>query len=98
MEQQLTSKDAEVIWAISRLMKLRRDWVGNWDHINLNGSYYAIVYSEGKICIHEYSVVNAFLTFPTKKDAIEFLKCFENLIEMCKYCIGANINTKNKKL
>ena len=37
MEQQLTSKDTEVIWAISCLMKLRRDWVGNWDHINLNG-------------------------------------------------------------
>lgn len=91
MEQQLTSKDAEAIWAISRLMKLRRDWVGDWnpeDNILSQRCYYAIIRVEDELFIDYLSMRGSLLTFPTSKDAKEFMTCFKDLIEMCKYYIG----------
>ena len=89
LEQQLTSKDAEVIWAISRLMKLRRDWVGDWEpEHNDKKCYCAIIRVEDELYIDYLTCRGSLLTFPTSKDAEEFLTCFNDLIEMCKYHIG----------
>ena len=83
--QQLTYKDAEAIWALSRLMKLRRDWVGDWDP-EYDGvtAYYAIEYCKDQFIITNFYTMSTFLSFPTKEDAALFLKCFRGLIEMCK--------------
>lgn len=85
IEQQLTTKDAEAIWALSRLMKLRRDWVGDWEP-KCDGitKHYAIEYSKYQFSVTNFYNVHKFLSFPTKEDAALFLKCFRDLIEMCK--------------
>lgn len=83
--QQLTTKDAEAIWALSRLMKLRRDWVGDWEP-KCDGvtTYYAIEYVRDQFIVANFYSIPRFLSFPTKEDAALFLKCFRDLIEMCK--------------
>lgn len=85
IEQQLTTKDAEAIWALSRLMKLRRDWVSDWEP-KCDGvtTYYAIEYTRDQFIITNFYTMSTFLSFPTKEDAALFLKCFRDLIEMCK--------------
>lgn len=85
VEQQLTTKDAEAIWALSRLMKLRRDWVGDWEP-ECDGvtTHYVIEYVKDQFVVANFYSIPRFLSFPTKEDAALFLKCFRDLIEMCK--------------
>ena len=87
MEQQLTNKDAEAIWALSRLMKLRRDWVGDWEPNAEGDSYYAIFRNEHNITIGAFKCTGHFLTFPTKEMVQEFREYFCDIIEMCKQYI-----------
>ena len=85
IDQQLTSEDAEALWALSCLMKLHRDWVGNWtpkcDGVE---EYYVIKKYYDKLEVECEWATSSFLTFPTQKDAEEFIACFKDLIEMCK--------------
>lgn len=84
---QLTPHEAKAITAFSKLLKLRRDWIGEWepeDKVNA----YAIVYWKSILvdwidCSEEYRS----LSFPTKQMAQEFLETFRDLIEEAKILI-----------
>lgn len=83
---QFTKEEAIAISAFSKLLKLRRDWIGTWEPNWCNNS-------EEKFCIEVYKkdfYVNSSnnysktFSFPTKEMSQEFLKCFENLFNQCK--------------
>lgn len=79
---QLTENEAIAIKTFSKLLKLRRDWIGDW---NPNWCE-----SECKYCIitvYDHLKVAKFYTdhhvfaFPTKEIAEEFLECFKELFK-----------------
>lgn len=86
--EQLTDKDALAIFMLAHLMRLRHDWVGDWEP-KCDGvtEHYAIEYSKNQIIVTNYYTVSRFLSFPTKEDATLFLKCFRDMIEKCKMYI-----------
>lgn len=68
--------------AFVKLEHLRDCWWGDWKP-EWNASHkYAIKNLQGEITILGCSTVAAFLTFPTREIAEEFLKCFKDLIEL----------------
>lgn len=80
--EQLTEKETNAMVVFSKLLKLRRNWIGNWEP--------DWRYSEHKYCITIVGVrftVSSFysdyhvFSFPTEKMAEEFLKCFKDLFE-----------------
>lgn len=87
--EQLTENEAVAIQAFSRLLKLRRDWIGNWEPDWSEGTirkYYIYFYQNKFFVDYHYDYSRAF-SFPTKEIAVEFLNCFSNLFEQCKYLI-----------
>lgn len=84
---QLTVHEARALAAFSKLLKLRRDWVGEWESADKVDAY-AIVYWKKIIvnwidCIEECRS----LSFPTVQMAQEFLETFRDLIEEAKTLI-----------
>lgn len=84
---QLTPHEAKALAAFSKLLKLRRDWIGEWGSDDKVDAY-AIVYWKKIIvdwidCIEECRS----LSFPTEQMAKEFLKTFRDLIEEAKILI-----------
>lgn len=86
---QFTKEEAIAISAFSKLLKLRRDWIGTWEPNWCNSS-------EEKFCIEVYKkdfYVNSSnnysktFSFPTKEMAKGFLKCFKDLFEQGKCLI-----------
>ena len=70
--------------AFVKLEHLRDYWWGNWKP-EWNASHkYAIKNLQGELTVIGCSNVAAFLVFPTREMAEEFLKCFRNLIELAK--------------
>ena len=87
-EDQLTQDDALALAAFSKLLKLRRDWIGEWNPD----------ISESMICIEVTSDLEEFVvsrvwkfprtfSFPTEKMAEEFLHYFRSLFKRCKILI-----------
>ena len=87
--EQLTKDDAIAISAFSRLLKLRRDWIGTWEPDWFDGSVrkYYIYFRPDKFYIDYHYDYSRVFSFPTKEMAIEFLECFRNLFEDCKFLI-----------
>ena len=85
---QLTEDEAIAIKAFSKLLKLRRDWIGTWNP-NWCGveNKYCIVVRETHIIIAYFYAIHHPFSFPTEKMAEEFLKCFEDLFNQCKNLI-----------
>lgn len=86
---QLTREEAIAIHAFSKLLKLRRDWIGTWNPDWCNSS-------EEKFCIEVYKkdfYVNSSInysktfSFPTKEMAKEFLEYFKHLFKDCIFLI-----------
>lgn len=87
-ENQLTHEDAIAIDALSKLMKLRRNRVGNWEPRCEEGFYYIKYnYITNFLNVFHGVASGALLTFPTDEMAQEFSACFADLIEKCKYYI-----------
>lgn len=86
---QLTPKEAIAISAFSKLLKLRRDWVGDWNPDWSNGGVrkYYIEVRNDEFHIDYHYVYSRTFSFPTKEMAIEFLECFRNLFDQCKMLI-----------
>lgn len=87
-EQQLTQEEAVAISAFSKLLKLRRDWIGDWKPNKF----------ESMICIElcddfeEFQVNRVWkyprtFSFPTEEMAEEFLECFKDLFYICKHLV-----------
>ena len=82
-------EDVESFAAYSKLLKLRNDWVGDWepDWTNMHQLKFTIVNQENKIfgCVHNRSSHS--MSFPTKEMRDEFLECFKDLLEKAKKLI-----------
>jgi hypothetical protein len=87
-DYQVTKKEAIAIQAFSKLLKLRRDWIGtwepNWDNKDVK---YSIKCNCNKFGIGASHWHSCAFSFPTKEMAEEFLKCFKDLFEQCKILI-----------
>lgn len=85
---QLTLHEAKALTAFSKLLKLRRDWIGEWEP-DWNGvsTKYGVSYYGGRLSILEWCSTSCALIFPTKQMAHEFLETFRDLIEEAKILI-----------
>jgi hypothetical protein len=86
---QLTKHEATAIAAFSKLLKLRRDWIGEWepDWGNTKIKYYVLECAENTVKIYPRWTCVRSLSFPTQQMAHEFLKTFRDLIEEAKILI-----------
>ena len=85
---QLTEDEAVAIKVFSNLLKLRRDWIGDWEpdwHTSENK--YCIVIKDTHISVGCFWAIHHAFSFPTREMAEEFLNCFRNLFEQCKNLI-----------
>lgn len=86
--EQLTPHEAKALAAFSKLLKLRRDWIGEWEPDWTNDKFKYIIVNWGNNLQIEYSqVLCKSLSFPTRQMAQEFLKTFRELIEEAKILI-----------
>lgn len=86
--EQLTPHEAKAISAFSKLIKLRRDWIGDWEPDWTSSNYKYVLYRAGytiRIC----NCINtaSSLAFPSNEMAKEFLETFHDLIEEAKMLI-----------
>lgn len=85
---QLTKHEAKALAAFSKLLKLRRDWVGEWEPDWTDGSTKYIIHIwRNHICFEREHNTSASLSFPTEQMAKEFLDTFRSLIEEAKILI-----------
>lgn len=87
--EQLTQQEAIAIQAFSKLLKLRRDWIGDWEPNWCNSmerKYYITVY-RNEFYVDYCSEYSKTFSFSTEEMAREFLNCFKDLFEDCKFLI-----------
>lgn len=86
---QLTLHEAKAITAFSKLLKLRRDWIGEWepDWTNNTTCKFVIGLVDKDIKMNVRNVSARSLSFPTEQMAREFLETFLDLIEEAKILI-----------
>ena len=86
---QITPHEATALAAFSKLLKLRRDWIGEWepDWENDRTEYYVIECIRNTIRIYPQRIYSRNLSFPTKQMAHEFLETFRELITEAKILI-----------
>lgn len=79
-------KDVEVLMAFSKLLKLRKDWVGDWkpDWTNIYQPKYAIANSSNKLVDCTCREISHPLSFPTEEMRDEFFNCFKDYLEQAK--------------
>lgn len=83
--EQLTQQEAIAIQAFSKLLKLRRDWIGDWNPNWKNAERkYCIVATCNILTITSYYSDHHTFSFPTEEMAREFFYCFIDLFEQCK--------------
>ncbi len=85
---QLTQHEAKALAAFSQLLKLRRDWIGEWEPDWTDSNDKFILYrSENEVSICTTCTTAGGLSFPIKQTAKEFLDTFRDLIEEAKILI-----------
>lgn len=86
---QLTQHEAKAITAFSKLLKLRRDWIGEWepDWSAYTTCKFVIGYVNDAIIVNARNTTARSLSFPTLQMAQEFLETFRYLIEEAKILI-----------
>ena len=86
--EQLTPHEAKALSAFSKLLKLRRDWIGSWEPDWTDGSVkYLIRMWKNQIWFEEKCNTSSSLSFPTEQMAKEFLETFRDLINEAKILI-----------
>ena len=81
-------EDAEAFAALSKLLKLRKDWVGEWKPDWGKDSKKYIIYNYAN-AVSKGIVLNTvnYLSFPTEEMRDEFFECFEDFLEQAKTLI-----------
>ena len=78
-------EDAEAFVAFSKLLKLRKDWIGDWEpDWNNDNAKYVICCVHNKLAKDTLFCVSSALSFPSEKMRDEFFDCFKNLLEEAK--------------
>lgn len=88
-DEQLTEEETNAMVVFSKLLKLRRDWTGDWNPNWCNGDemkYCIEVYKED-FYVNSSSNYSKTFSFPTEEMAEEFLNSFRSLFKQCKYLI-----------
>ena len=76
-----SKKSAEAHLAMIQLEQLRNCWWGDWEPKWNNCEKYVIKWDNDDLIVFTARNIRAFLAFPTREMAEEFLKCFRDLIE-----------------
>lgn len=76
-----SKKSAEAHLAMIQLEQLRNCWWGDWEPKYDCGTKYIIKWDKDDLIVATSGRIRAFLIFPTRKIAEEFLECFKDLIE-----------------
>lgn len=85
---QLTIYEAKALAAFSKLLKLRRDWIGEWEPNWQDSSpKYVINIWKHQIGVEIELDADTALSFPTEQMAGDFLETFRDLIEEAKILI-----------
>lgn len=86
---QLTPNEAKALAAFSKLLRLRRDWIGEWepDWKDMDASYGIIWVNKNEVKAITACTISHLLSFPNYKMATEFLETFRDLIEEAKILI-----------
>lgn len=89
MCNQLTPHESQALTAFTKLLKLRRDWIGEWepDWETTSTRCYVIECIENKMRVYSQWIYSRSLSFPTEQMAQEFLETFRDLIEEAKTLI-----------
>lgn len=83
--EQLTENEAIAIKAFSKLLKLRRDWIGDWEpDWCVSKTKYCIIVVSNCLTIACFRSDHHVFSFPTKEMAQEFLESFNDLFNQCK--------------
>lgn len=83
--EQLTPQESTAIHAFSKLLKLRRDWIEDWNpNWCIPKTKYCIKASNDSFQIGCFHYEHHTFSFPTKEMVEEFLACFKDLFEQCK--------------
>lgn len=79
-------EDVETLEAFSKLLRLRKDWVGEWkpDWTEGNQIKFTIVSREDKIVYGATGIDSRPMSFPTKEMRDEFIETFKDLLEIAK--------------
>ena len=87
-QSQLTLREAKALAAFSKLLKLRRDWIGKWepDWLEAENKFTIVTNGHGVTIFDTYFTTRA-LSFPTRQMAIDFIETFRELIEEAKMLI-----------
>jgi hypothetical protein len=76
-----SKESAEAHLAMIQLEQLRNCWWGDWEPEYNCGTKYIIKWDKDDLIVTTSGRIRAFLIFPTKEMAEEFLECFRDLIE-----------------
>ena len=76
-----SKKSAEAHLAMMQLEQLRNCWWNGWEPEWNNYEKYIIKWDKNDLTVLTAGRIHAFLVFPTRKMAEEFLNCFRDLIE-----------------
>ena len=80
-----SKEDAEVFAAFSKLLKLSRNWVGEWEpDWNDNTCKYQIITHRQQLSTISDMYSSHPMTFPTPEMRNEFLDCFKDYLEQAK--------------
>ena len=77
----LSKKSVEAHLAMIQLEQLRNCWWNDWEPKYDCGTKYIIKWDKDDLIVATSGRIRAFLIFPTREIAEEFLKCFRDLIE-----------------
>lgn len=82
-------EDTVAFTALGKLLKLRKDWIGEWKPDWTNGlqAKYVIKVQKNKITCVTNWCVNCSMSFPTVEMCEEFYNCFKDLLEKAKELI-----------
>ena len=75
-------KSAKAHLAMIQLEQLRNCWWNGWEPEWSNYKKYIIKWDKNDLIVFTAKNIHAFLVFPTREMAEEFLKCFKDLIEI----------------
>ena len=79
-------EDAVTFAAFSKLLSLRKNWVGYWkpDWTNEDQTKFTIISAKNKIDDSIGDFINRSMSFPTKEMRDEFVDTFRDLLEIAK--------------